>query len=71
MTFDDWSEWKLIETRKDPDGTIHEIYESTRDGRITDKITTKTDQEHKITFDNNGNPTEFTLVYDKKETTVE
>ena len=34
-------------------------------------IITQTDKKHEIKFDNDGNPSDFTLVYDKKSTTVE
>ena len=72
LTLDDWSEWEPTgRTWSDPDGTLHTEYERTRDGKITDRITTQTDQRHTITFDNEGNPGEFTLVYDKRSTTVE
>mgnify|MGYP004715660575 CR=1 FL=1 len=72
LTFGEWSEWKPTgEAWTDPDGTTHKIYESTRDGNISDKTTTQIDQAHKITFDNNGNPGEFELIYDKKLTTVD
>ena len=72
LTFGEWSEWRPTgEKWTDPDGTTHTIYESTRDGSISDKVTTKIDQAHKVTFDNNGNPGEFELIYDKKSTTVE
>ena len=72
LTFDDWSEWKPTGREwTDPDGTKHTEYIRTRDGEITDRITTQTDQAHKITFDNNDKPMEFTLIYDKTSTTVE
>ncbi|MBR2069524.1 MAG: filamentous hemagglutinin N-terminal domain-containing protein [Candidatus Gastranaerophilales bacterium] len=72
LTFGEWSDWAPTgQTWTDANGVVHTIYDSTRDGNISDKITTQTDQRHTITFDNNGNPGEFTLVYDKTSTTVE
>lgn len=62
--------WTLVSETQDPDGTIHRVYEKTRDGEVTERITVKMDREHKITFDNEGNPSKFILVYDKKDKTV-
>ena len=70
LTFEDWEEWKPTGREwSDPDGTKHVEYERVRDGKVVDKITTtKTDQRHTITFDNDGNQQDFTLVYDKRGT---
>ena len=72
LEMEDWSEWHPTGREwTDPDGTKHVEYERTRDGEITDRITTTIDKAHKITFDNNGNEQEFTLLYDKQETKVD
>jgi len=67
LELDNWTEWKPTGKEwTDPDGTRHVEYEHTRDGRITDKTITTTDRAHEITFDNDGNPQEFKLVYEKQ-----
>ena len=71
MNFGEWSDWKFVGEKVDENGNKVRVYERTRDGEVTDRITTVIDQEHKIKFDNDGNPSEFTLVYDKKDTTID
>ena len=71
LNFGDWSEWKLVGEKVDENGNKVRVYERTRDGEVTDRITTTIDEEHQITFDNNGNPSQFNLVYDKKDTTID
>ena len=70
LTFGNWSEWKLI-GEKTVNGKKVRIYERTRDGKISERVTTQIDNEHEVKFDNNGNPSDFVLVYDKKLTTTE
>ena len=71
LEFGPWSDYELIDSYVDDKGVTHNIYQSTRDGKITDKITTQHDKMHTITFDNDGNPTDFKLIYDKTKVTTE
>ena len=71
LEFGPWSEYELVDTYVDDDGITHNIYRSTRDGEITETIVKTTDTSHEITFDNNGNPQDFTLVYKKTDEKVE
>ena len=45
--------------------------DTTKTTTTTDRITTTTDKKHTIKFDNDGNPSDFILVYDKTSTKTE
>lgn len=68
VTLNDWSDWTLQKSETLPDGTRVDTYVRTRDGQVESMTKTSTETKHTIEFDNNGNPSDFILVYDKTKT---